>query len=157
MATTSSSDTVAIGFARISAKPLIAANPTRKPVNEPGPEATAKASMSCFLKPCFERSAAICGTSCAENVPPARGTTSITSHVPLFKPCASAMLPCLPEVSAARMSMELKRRFQSAEGLVRRSSSSTNSSKTPPALGGGIEQILRSMKEPQTGFSHAGL
>ena len=61
-----------IGFSRISASALIAASPTRSPVNEPGPETTMKASISALLRRCLSSKAAICGTSCAENMPPAR-------------------------------------------------------------------------------------
>ncbi len=106
MATASSSETAAIGLASTSASALIAANPTRRPVKEPGPEATANASICCLSKLCFVRSAAICGTSCAEKVPPASATTSSASQAPSGSHRASAMLPCFPEVSAASRSMD---------------------------------------------------
>jgi hypothetical protein len=44
----------------------------RRPVNDPGPEATAKAPMSRLVNPCAESNSAICGTSCAEKVPPVK-------------------------------------------------------------------------------------
>src|SRR5438093_9623522 len=106
MATASSSETAAIGLASTSASALIAANPTRNPVKDPGPEATANASICCLLKLCLVRSAAICGTSCAENVPPASATTSSASQAPSGSHPANAMLPCFPEVSAASRSMD---------------------------------------------------
>src|SRR5690349_8483424 len=105
MATASSSETAAIGLARTSASALIAANPTRRPVNDPGPDATANPSICCLSKLCFVRSAAICGTSCAEKVPPASATTSSASQTPSGSHLARAMLPCLPDVSVASRSM----------------------------------------------------
>src|SRR4029077_15278834 len=56
--------------------------------------------------PCFSSSAAICGTSCAENAPPASAVTPISVQIPPVSHSASAMLPCLPEVSVARRSIE---------------------------------------------------
>ena len=41
-----------MGFCRISARALMAARPTRSPVNDPGPETTMKAPMSALLRPC---------------------------------------------------------------------------------------------------------
>src|SRR5712671_472964 len=113
-ATASNVDTVAMGLRRISASPLIAARPTRNPVNDPGPEATAKPPMSFFENPCLASVAATCGTSCAEKVPPDKATTSriSTSRSSIVLDAwassfarARAMLPCLPEVSVARRNM----------------------------------------------------
>src|ERR1700676_1639158 len=100
-------ETAAMGFFKASANALIAAKPTRRPVNDPGPETTAKAARSFLLPPCFSRSLAICGTSCAENAPPSRDRTSRIS-MPLWPwdTRASAMLPFLPEVSIARRSID---------------------------------------------------
>src|SRR5437667_11322161 len=106
MATASSSETAAIGLASTSASALIAANPTRRPVKEPGPEATANASICCLSKLCFVRSAAICGTSCAEKVPPASATTSSASQAPSGSPRDRAVAACSPDVSCAHRSMD---------------------------------------------------
>src|SRR5579862_5642546 len=97
-----------MGLWRISASALIAANPTRKPVKDPGPETTMNAPMSFFVKPCLARRAAICGTSCAEKVPPVRETSSIIGGAPVFAGSATraiATLPSLPEVSVTRRSI----------------------------------------------------
>jgi hypothetical protein len=75
-ATASNKETATMGLPNISASALIAANPTRNPVKDPGPEATAKASKFCFTNPYLDNKDEICGTSWAENVPPFKGTTS---------------------------------------------------------------------------------
>ena len=49
--TTSSSDTAAIGLFNTSARAFTAARPIRKPVNDPGPETTAKAPMAVLMNP----------------------------------------------------------------------------------------------------------
>src|ERR1700757_966571 len=99
-------ETAAIGVPRISASALMAVRLTRKPVNDAGPLATAKAVMSFLLSPCLARRLAIWGTSWAENVPPSSGTTSriVNSEVSrAFSGArATAMLPSFPEVSTAR-------------------------------------------------------
>ena len=46
-----------------------------------------------------------CGTSCAENMPPASGTTSSTCTVSLSAARARATVPFLPEVSVMRRSI----------------------------------------------------
>src|SRR5205085_3336398 len=136
-ASVSRSDTAAIGLPKISANPLIAANPTRSPVNDPGPDATAKPPISPLLNPCFDSRPLIWGTNCAENVPPSKGTMSITEQ---FSPLqfASAMLPFLPDVSAARRSMNTHS-FDPANArhwCLAQRDASTNSNSTPPALEG---------------------
>src|SRR5579872_6583651 len=100
-ATASSIETAAIGFPSTSANALTTANPMRNPVNDPGPDTTANPPISALLKLCFSRNPAICGTSSAENVPPVSATTSITSQASPGPHCATAMLPCLPDVSTA--------------------------------------------------------
>ena len=54
-ATASKRETAAIGFSRISASALMAANPTRRPVKDPGPDATANAPISFLVSPCFRQ------------------------------------------------------------------------------------------------------
>ena len=78
-------ETAAIGFCKISASALMAASPTRNPVNDPGPEATAKASMSVFARLCLVSNEEICGTSCAEKVPPSSETSSRVREAPSLK------------------------------------------------------------------------
>src|SRR5215469_13044870 len=107
-AITSRRETAAIGLSRTSARAFMAARPTRSPVNEPGPEATAKASISSFFNLCLISKAEICGTSCAEKVPPSSGTRSRVSGSPRPNR-TSAMLPWFPEVSAPRISISVSR------------------------------------------------
>src|SRR5271165_206119 len=109
LATSCNRETGTMGFFRISASALIAAKPTRRPVNDPGPETTMKASISALLRPCLASRVAICGTNCAENVPPASGATSTTAAS--CRSCsparARATVPFVPEVSVTRRSMPL--------------------------------------------------
>src|SRR6185437_7459586 len=82
----------------------MAASPTRRPVNEPGPETTAKPSMACLLKPWRFSASAICGTSCAEKVPPSSATISSVRAFPSSN-STRAMLPPFPDVSTPRISI----------------------------------------------------
>src|ERR1700733_2258120 len=114
----------------------------RNPVKDPGPETAAKAPMSALLNLCLASKAAICGTSSAENVPPESAATSMTSQASPGPHCASAMLPCFPEVSTARRSMnencdaQIRANSAKIRGRLYQCAASTNSSSTPPALEG---------------------
>ncbi len=65
-ASASSMETVASGFWSTSHSPFTVANPTRKPVNEPGPETTAKPSRSVVLRRFSCSKPSIVGISRAE-------------------------------------------------------------------------------------------
>ena len=97
-------ETDAIGLPSVSPRPFTAARPTRRPVNDPGPEAAARPSNFSLGMPCRVSSAAMAGISCAEKVPPATGTLSMSSKL-VASPRPRAILPCLPEVSTAKISI----------------------------------------------------
>src|SRR6185437_13579365 len=86
----------------------MALRPTRSPVNDPGPDAAAKPSMSRTPNLLFSSRAATVGTSCAENVPPAIGADASTPKPVVPLASANVTPPDLPDVSIPRINMGFK-------------------------------------------------
>src|ERR1022692_4559279 len=97
-------ETDASGLRSTSQSPFTVDRPTRKPVNEPGPETTTKPSTSVLLRLFCWSASAIRGSNCAEYVPPSREVSCRTSKLSP-SPRHSAMLPLRPEVSTETISI----------------------------------------------------
>ncbi len=104
-----SKETAAIGLFRTSASALIAARPTRRPVNEPDrTPRRIRLDRSCCVR--AFRAAPRSAAPAPRKTCPRPGGRSRRSQPPRSSPpaphFASAMLPCLPEVSTARSSIQ---------------------------------------------------
>ena len=122
-------------FVQTSASALMAARPTRSPVKEPGPDAAAKASMSCLVKPCLTSRAAIWRTSWAENAPPSRGARPRMVQSRLHSSrvrCCRLFRMCRWREGAWVKSLLRDPR----QGVLPLSRANSTNSRTPPVLDG---------------------
>src|SRR6185437_870628 len=96
-ASNASCETAISGTSPASLKPFAALNPTRTPVNDPGPCTTTTAVKSPNRQPQVPITRRTAGTSRSEAVRP--GKTSVATTASATVVSASATLPSLPQVS----------------------------------------------------------